>query len=154
VFAERYGLKFQTLFRRKCVFIILAALARAVSHRPTPAEAQVRLHFSPCEIRGGQSGNGTCFSPSTSVFLRQYHSTNASCLSSSACCPYLKVKRDSWDTFRKQMLFRKSRSIEYESIFILPAMSLLRWFFTDLKRQRSEFEPRPFHVGFVTTKCH
>jgi hypothetical protein len=36
VFAERYGLKFQTLFRRKCFFITLAALAQAVSPGLSP----------------------------------------------------------------------------------------------------------------------
>ena len=129
-------------------------MAQAVSLRPLTAEAQFRLQFRPCEIRGGQSGNGTRFCPSTSVFLRQYHSTNASCSSSSACCPYLKDKRDSWRTFRRQMLFRKSGSIEYKSIFILPVITWLRWLFTDFKRQKPEFEPGAFHVGFVTTKCN
>jgi hypothetical protein len=122
-------------------------VAHAVSHRSVTAEAQVRLQFSQCEIRGGQSDTGTRFFPSTSVFLRQYHSTNASCSSSSACCLYVKDKRDSWRTFPKQMLFRKSGSIGCKSIFILRVMSWLRWLFT-------EFEPGPFHVGFVTTKCH
>lgn len=88
MFAERYGLKFRTLFRRNSVFKTLAALAGAVSRRTVTAEAYVRFQFSPCEIRGGQSGTRTRYSPSTSVFLRQYHTTNASCSSSSACCPY------------------------------------------------------------------
>jgi hypothetical protein len=75
-------------------------------------EARVRFHVSPCEICGGQRYTGTgfsprpsvspvsiippmlhthssttdaiCFSPSTSVFPFQYHSTNAPC-SSSLC---------------------------------------------------------------------
>lgn len=154
MFAEWYGLKFHALFRRKCVSITLAALVQAVSPRPVTAEAQVRLQFGPCEIRSGQSGNGTRFTPSTSVILRQYHSTNASCSSSSACCPYLKDKRDSWRTSRKQMLFRKSGNVEYKSIFIFQVISWLWWLLTDFKRQRPEFVPGPFHVGFVTTKYH
>jgi hypothetical protein len=81
VFAERYGLKRQTVFRRNSVFITLAALAQAVCRRSLNVEAQVRLHFSSCELRGGQSDTGTRFSPSTSVFLRQYDSTFASCSS-------------------------------------------------------------------------
>jgi hypothetical protein len=38
-------------------------MAQAVSRRPLTAEARV----GPCAICGGQSGTGTCFSPSTSV---------------------------------------------------------------------------------------
>jgi hypothetical protein len=133
VFAERYGLKFQTLFRRNSVFKTLAALARAVSRRAFTAEAQVRFQFSPCEIRGGQSDTGTRYTPSTSVFLRQYHSTNVSCSSSSACCPYLKDKRKSLWTFQKQVMFQKSGSNEYKNIFIPTVMSWLRWLFADFK---------------------
>ena len=41
----------------------------AVSCRLLPAEALVRSQVSPYEFCGGQSGSGTVFSPSTSVFL-------------------------------------------------------------------------------------
>jgi hypothetical protein len=40
-------------------------------------EAQVKFQFSPCEICGRQSGTGVWFPLSTSVFIRQCHSTNA-----------------------------------------------------------------------------
>jgi hypothetical protein len=43
-------------------------MAQAVSRRPLTAEARVRSRVSPCGICGGQSGIGTGFSPSTSVF--------------------------------------------------------------------------------------
>jgi hypothetical protein len=52
-------------------------MAQAVSRRPLTAEARVQSRVSPCRICGGQSGTGTGFSPSTSVFPCQYHSTGA-----------------------------------------------------------------------------
>ena len=48
------------------------AKAQAASRRPITAKARVRSRVSPCGICGG---TGTGFSPSTSVFLCQFHST-------------------------------------------------------------------------------
>jgi hypothetical protein len=53
------------------------AMAQAVIRRPLTVEAQVRLRVSPCRICDGQSGTGTGFSPSNSVFPYQVHSTGA-----------------------------------------------------------------------------
>jgi hypothetical protein len=64
--------------RLVCLFVCLSvclqqcntgrAMAQAVSRRPLTAEARVRSRVSPRGIYGGQSGTGTGFSPSTSVF--------------------------------------------------------------------------------------
>jgi hypothetical protein len=52
-------------------------MTQVVSRRPLTAEARVRARVNSCGICGGQSGTGTGFSPSSSVFLCQYHSTVA-----------------------------------------------------------------------------
>jgi hypothetical protein len=44
------------------------AVAQAVSRRPLTAEARIRTRVNPCGICDGQSGIGTGFSPSSSVF--------------------------------------------------------------------------------------
>ena len=62
------------------------------------------------QISGGQSG--TVFSPSTSVFLRLYHSTNPLCPSSSTRCSYQKDKRAKTGNHPKSTAFRKSGSTE------------------------------------------
>ena len=53
------------------------AIAQAVGLWPLMAEVWVRSQVSPCGICGGQYGTRSSFSPSTSVFLCQYHCTDA-----------------------------------------------------------------------------
>jgi len=52
-------------------------MTQAVCRRPFTAETRVWSQSNTCEVGGGQSGTVTGFSPSTSVFPCQYHSTNA-----------------------------------------------------------------------------
>ena len=59
------------------IFFFGCAMAQAVSRRPLTAEVRVRSRVSPCEIFVGQSGTGTGFSTSTSVFPCQFNSTGA-----------------------------------------------------------------------------
>jgi hypothetical protein len=47
-------------------------MAQVVSHRHLTADARFRAQFNPCGICDGQSGTGTGFSPSSSVFPSQY----------------------------------------------------------------------------------
>jgi hypothetical protein len=51
-------------------------MAQAISRRPLTAEARFRSRVRPYRICCAQSGTGTSFSPSTSVFLCQFHSTS------------------------------------------------------------------------------
>ena len=57
--------------------IKVLVMIQAVTGRPVTAETRVRYQLCPCEICGVQSGTGTGCFPSTTVFLCQYHSTNA-----------------------------------------------------------------------------
>jgi hypothetical protein len=63
--AKRYAEAHSTHFT--CV-LKGRAVAQAVSRRPLTAEARVRARVGLRGICGGQSGTGTGFSPSTSVF--------------------------------------------------------------------------------------
>ena len=52
-------------------------MAQAVNCRCLTTESTFRYQASSWDIRGEQSGTGTDFPPSTSVFPCQYHAPNA-----------------------------------------------------------------------------
>jgi hypothetical protein len=52
-------------------------VAYVVSHQPVTAKPNVQSHVNLCGICNGQSGTGTGFPPSTSLFHCQYHSASA-----------------------------------------------------------------------------
>ena len=82
VFSERYELSLYII--RKLIWVSRKAVpwAEAVSRRPLIAENRVPSQAWPRETCGGQSGSGAGFSPSTSFFPCQHHSTSAPYLSS------------------------------------------------------------------------
>jgi hypothetical protein len=44
------------------------SMVQAVSHLPLTAETWIQARVTPCGICGGQSGTGTGFAPSSSIF--------------------------------------------------------------------------------------
>jgi hypothetical protein len=52
-------------------------VAQVAGRRPLTAEVRGQSQAFPCVIFGGRSVSETGSSSSTSVFFRQYHSTNA-----------------------------------------------------------------------------
>jgi hypothetical protein len=68
------------------IIMILLAVSPA-SHRGGPCPIPYQSMWD----RNGQSGTGTEFSPTTSGFLCQYHSTNAPYSSSFTCCSYVQI---------------------------------------------------------------
>jgi len=102
-------------------------MTEAVSRRPLTAETHVRSQASTHEICGRHSGTGTDFSPSTSVFPWQYHSTNASYSSSSTWCRHEKDERAKSGNLHKAVVFMKSGSAGQKRTFS-------RWWTSRLNR--------------------
>jgi hypothetical protein len=80
-------------------FLTDRAMAQTVIDRTLNAENRVQSQDSTSEVRSGQSGTGTGFSPSILRLPCQHHSTNAPYLSSSMC-----------------RCFRTDRRVKHESL--------------------------------------
>ena len=98
-------------------------LALTVRHPLLTTDARVRSLAGPCAICGGQSSNGTGFPASTCVFPCHYHYYYAKTpYTYPLIFPYeLSLREGQRDesrgTFQKSVLFRKSVSIGWRSIF-------------------------------------
>ena len=69
------------------------AITQVVSCWPVTPEAWVQYQVSLCEICGVKSGTWKGFSPNSSVFSCQYHSTNAPY---SFSCTFYSYQKDKW----------------------------------------------------------
>jgi hypothetical protein len=84
----------------------------ADNRRPLKPQAKFRSRVIQCGICGGQSGNGTGFPRTASVFLSQYHSTIVPCLLLLPEGQAGKAWEPSNKQTNKQMSLRMSRTIE------------------------------------------
>jgi len=82
------------------------AMVQAISRRTCIAEVQPECLLSPSEVCCGESSTGAGLSPSTFVFLCNYHSANVSysCLSTFYPYQHKRVKREN-------VPFRKSTRV-------------------------------------------
>jgi hypothetical protein len=98
-----------------------------------------RSGFYPSSVSGnlcGQCGIGLGFSPSTSVFLSQYHSTNIQSSFSSKCCSYKEDKRPV--TSKTQFSFKNRGPLYKKYIYLFlncryntVELSVMNWFSDD-----------------------
>ena len=74
IVARRYVWIFKNLWlRNNChSFLLVSTIVQVRIRRTLTTETQVQAYDTACGIRDGQSGTGTNFSPSTTVFPCQY----------------------------------------------------------------------------------
>ena len=108
--------------------------------RLVTAEARVRSWVSPCEICGGQSDTGTCFSATTSVFPCQYNSTIAPYSLHIHFAVIRRTNGRSLGAFRKAVIFGNRGTLDRKEISLF---SLHSWLLTLLLKSR----PSPRHAS-------
>jgi hypothetical protein len=116
--------------------IVFIAMAQVVSRQPLTAEARALSLASPYEICGRQSGTGTDFSPSTSVFPCQYHSASAPYLSSSTCSSY-QDKRENLGNLPKSKVLPEMWALDRKVLSRFYAFKISRYL---------EFKTQIFHI--------
>jgi len=98
-------------------------MTHMISHWPVTVEARFRSQASVCVICDAKSGTGPCFSPSTSGFPSQYHSTNAP-----NWCSFIVVPEgqmgEAWEPSKRQCSFGNQAALGRK--VLLTSLSILK----------------------------
>jgi len=113
------------------------------------AESRAETHISLCQMFEGPCGSGRVFSPSTSAFFSQYHSTNVPHSSSSTRCSYEnETLRNPWKLPESNELWKSGNNGKKISTFKLSDFRIVQWI-RRLIVSRSLQHYGMVHVGIV-----
>jgi len=96
-----------------------------ISHLFLATVGRDRFQINVYEIWGGKNESGTSFSPDTSVFACQYHSTKAQYSTSPAHCSYQNDKRSKPGNITKSNAFAEIGGVLY--FFFLKLILVFKW---------------------------